>query len=73
MQGNLSCLVSIMTVLKFLIPAIVLDVRSFRNLKNLIMFMYVAKLNTEDNLIQFIVCFHGQILGQALSIQGKMR
>lgn len=34
--------------------------------------MYVAKLNIEDNLIQFIICFHGQILGQALSIQGKM-
>lgn len=72
MQGNLSCLVSIMTVLKFLIPALVLDVRSFINLKNLIMFMHVAKLNIEDNLIQFIVCFLDQISCQALSIQDKM-
>lgn len=72
MQGNLSCLVSIMTVLKFLIPVLVLDVRSFINLTNLIMFMHVAKLNIEDNLIQFIVCFPDQISCQALSIQGKM-
>lgn len=72
MQGNLSHLVFIMTVLKFLIPALVLDVRSFRNLKMHIMFMHVAKLNIEDNLIQFIVCFHDHISGQALSIQGKM-
>lgn len=40
-----------MTVLKFPLAVMVLDVRRFRNLRKQIKFAYVAKLNTEDIFI----------------------